>query len=268
MTCFPNAKINIGLRITGKRKDGFHNIESVFYPIPLAETLEFVEAPEFRLSLSGKPVPGNLEDNLLFKAFHFFQEKFQIPNLHIYLNKQIPMGAGLGGGSADLAFFVRELNTNFNVGLGFIELESIVAQWSSDAPFFIRNTPAWVSGRGEVLSPLDFSLKGKYLTLVNPGIHVSTKEAYAGVTPVPAKPWKEVVLQGIEHWNDCVINDFEKSVMAQYPTLAQLKLELQQTGASFVQMSGSGSSFFALSNEPLDLEDLSNKYALVKSLRL
>lgn len=268
MTCFPNAKINIGLRITGKREDGFHNIESLFYPIPLAETLEFVEANEFQLTLSGSPVPGSLKDNLLCKAHDYFRENFNIPRLHIFLNKQIPMGAGLGGGSADLGFFARELNAHFKLGLTISELELIVAQWSSDAPFFIRNTPAWVSGRGEVLSPVDFSLKGKYLTLVNPGIHVSTKEAYAGVTPLPAEPWREIVLQGIEHWNDSVINDFEKSVMAQYPGLAQLKLELQKTGASFVQMSGSGSSFFALSSQPLNLESMHAKYPLVKSIKL
>lgn len=270
MICFPNAKINLGLHVVEKRTDGFHNIESLFYPVPFQETLEFVESKTHtgNLRVSGLVIDGQKESNLVWKAYQYFKSEYGIPPLDIYLDKQIPMGAGLGGGSADLGFFTRNLNELFQLGLSVSFLENLVATWSSDAPFFIQNKPAVVMGKGELVQPVGLDLKGVHLVIVNPGVHVATPKAYGLITPNKRPLDTEVFTLDLLQWNGRVCNDFEEPVMGHFPELRTVKKDLQDAGLDFVQMSGSGSSFFGLGKSEIDLEVLKGKYPHVHQVQL
>jgi len=248
MVVFPNAKINIGLNIIEKRLDGYHNIESCFYPIPFTDALEVIESKELSFSSSGLEIPGIGNDNLCLKAYQLLKQKHELPPVAIHLHKNIPIGAGLGGGSADGAFMIKLLNEKFNLEISLKEQEKLADQLGSDCPFFIRNEAVYVEGKGDVFSPINFSLKGKFLVLVLPNIHVSTAEAYQGIIPTKASKKLKKVLESthIKAYQGAVENGFEKSVFGQHPTLAQLKKELLAQGAVYASMSGSGASLFGV----------------------
>ena len=256
MLLLPNCKINIGLNVTARRPDGYHDLETIFYPIPLRDNLEFNVIKDddvpYRLSLGGYKVEGNSDDNLVVKIYLALKEEFNLPPLDIYLYKHIPMGAGLGGGSSDAAFMMRGINEAFKLGLLEEEMERRMAKFGADCAFFIKNTPSFATGIGDQLTPVDFSLKDKYIVLVKPDIFVSTKDAYAHVTPKqPSISLLQVITQPIEQWRDTVVNDFEASVFPQHPTLAGIKQTLYDMGALYAAMSGSGSTLFGLFDRPV-----------------
>lgn len=256
MITFPNAKINLGLHITSKRKDGYHDIESCMVPIPLFDALEMILDKKATWNSSGLDIPGDPKDNLILKAEKLLRKDFQgLPNLNIHLHKNIPMGAGLGGGSADGAFALKLMNNLFDLHLDDFFLEEYATELGSDCPFFIANTPKIARGRGEILEPIDLSLQGTYLVLINPGIHIGTKEAYAGVTPAPPKVKLEEVLADRSRWKAELVNDFESNIFKNHPEIAEIKSKLYSAGAFYAAMSGSGSSVFGLFDEkPFELE--------------
>lgn len=248
MISFPNAKINIGLYITGKRDDGYHNLESVFYPVNCCDALEFVPAKTLSFSATGIPVPGSEADNLCLKAWHLLRKDFpHIKPLMIHLHKMIPMGAGLGGGSADGAFMIKMLSTHFDLNISIIRQQRYAAQLGSDCAFFIENKPVFVSGRGEFLRPALLDLKGWFIVLVFPGIHVSTQLAFSNIKPLPAPVnLREIHEIPVCEWKGKVHNQFEDSVFEKHPKIAEIKQELYVSGAVYASMSGSGSSVYAL----------------------
>lgn len=256
MITFPNAKINIGLYITGKRPDGYHNIESVFYPIPLRDALEIVVADELKFTTSGLDIPGDQDKNLCLKAYHLMAESYEkVKPVHIHLQKNIPMGAGLGGGSADGAFTINLLNNFFNLNLDVTTRESIAAQLGSDCPFFIDNIPKLVTGRGEVMHTHPLNLKGWFLSVVSPQIHVSTSEAYAGIQPGSVSMDWEKLTDDVSSWSEMgVVNQFEATVAKKHPKILDIKNQLLRDGALYASMTGSGSSVYGLFKEKPDLE--------------
>lgn len=247
MISFPNAKINLGLQILSKRKDGYHEIRTCMVPIPLFDALEMILEKKTSWSSSGLPIPGDPKDNLILKAEKLIKKDFPgLPNLHLHLHKNIPMGAGLGGGSADGAFALKLMNNLFDLHLDNFFLEEYAAQLGSDCPFFIQNIPQIAEGRGEILQPIELSLKGSYLVLVNPGIHVGTKEAYAGVTPKSPEITLEKVLSDRSRWKNELVNDFEQSIFTNFPEIESIKKKMYSAGAYYAAMSGSGSTVFGL----------------------
>lgn len=266
MISFPNAKINLGLHIIGKRKDGFHEIETCMVPVPLFDALEMILDKKPTWNSTGLDIPGDSKDNLILKAEKLLRKDFpNLPNLNIHLHKNIPMGAGLGGGSADGAFALKLMNNLFDLHLDDFFLEEYAEKLGSDCPFFIENTPKIARGRGEILEPIELSLKGTYLILINPGIHIGTKEAYAGVTPAHPKVKLEEVLVDRSRWKAELANDFEPSIFKNHPEIAEIKSKLYEAGAFYAAMSGSGSSVFGLfDNEPSDLA-LTDRYFRFKT---
>lgn len=249
MITFPNAKINLGLNITARRSDGYHNIESVFYPIGLTDALEVVPAHDGcnRLNCSGIPIDCPVEKNIVYRTLLLMQECYAIPPVHIYLHKTIPFGAGFGGGSSDASALAKLLNEQFELKLSQDELAQSMAKIGADCPFFIYNTPMFCTGIGEILTPFELSLKGFTLLLIKPNISVATAEAYRGVTPQqPVTPITEILTQNIHYWQGQLTNDFEISVFEQYPTLASIKKQILQCGAVYAAMSGSGSSIYGI----------------------
>lgn len=245
MLLFPNAKVNLGLHVIRKRSDGYHDIETLFLPVPqLCDVLEIVHADAFRMKVYHAEIAG---ENLCEKAWRLLASRFDIPPVEIHLYKNIPMGAGLGGGSADAAFTLTGLNTLFNLGLPEEELAGLAASLGSDCAFFIYNRPMIARGRGEMLTPFDFSLGDHPLRVFPQPVFVSTKEAYAGISPhEPAHRLESVVRQPVEAWKDLLVNDFEATVFARYPQLAAAKQALYDEGALYAAMSGSGSALFAI----------------------
>lgn len=251
MLTFPCAKINIGLNIVSRRPDGYHNLQSVFYPVPLSDTLEIEEwepadGPcQFRQI--GRKIDGNPSDNLVVKAFEQMREEFALPAIDIFLDKRIPMGAGLGGGSSDAASMVKLLNEKFELNLSDAEMEARVSQLGADCAFFIKARPMWVTGIGTQMAPINFSLRGWHLLLVKPEVSVPTAEAYRYVeVREPASDLRADVHLPVENWRGRVKNDFEESVFKQYPQILAIKETLYDMGAAYASMSGSGSSVFGL----------------------
>lgn len=252
MITFPNAKINIGLFVTGKRFDGYHNIASIFYPIPLHDALEMVPGDAFRFETSGLDIPGNSADNLCIRAYDLMCERHEaVSPVHAMLYKAIPMGAGLGGGSADGAFMINLINTYFNVGLDSDTREKYAAELGSDCPFFIDNTPKMVTGRGEVMQPHALDLTGWYLGLISPDVHVSTKEAYAGIQPAPiSMDWNAICADNVSEWHRFgLVNQFESGIAKAHPSIGTAKARLLEAGADYAAMTGSGSSVYGLFRE-------------------
>ena len=250
MILFPPAKINIGLKVLFKRPDGYHELETIMMETPFTDVLEIVESDEFRFTQSGILIEGNEADNLCVKAYRLLQERHGIGPVHIHLQKHIPMGAGLGGGSADAAYVLSGLNNFFELNLSAETLENYAAELGSDCPFFIRGGAQLAKGRGEILSPIQLNLKGYYLYLLNIGIHVGTKEAYANVHFSAAEPSLATLIEkGIENWKETIFNDFEQSVFPLYPELASIKAQLYNQNAIYAGMSGSGSTLFAIFKE-------------------
>lgn len=249
MIRFPNAKINLGLHIVSKRPDGYHNLETIFYPIKLKDALEIVESkgPKDTLHITGIKVDGSDDNNLVIKALRLVREENYIPNQDIYLHKVIPFGAGLGGGSADAAAMLQLLNDKYNLNYTEEKLVKMAARLGADCAFFILNRPVFAKGIGNEFESINISLKGYYLILVKPSIHVSTPEAYSLVVPqLPEYSLKELADTPIASWQSTLKNDFEKSVFAKYPELQVVKSTLIDSGAIYAAMSGSGSSLFGI----------------------
>jgi len=249
MILFPNAKINLGLHVLSKRKDNFHNLETLMYPVGICDILEFIPSleKETRLKLSGISVSGDMQSNLVYKAYILLKELYKLPPVQIHLHKIIPAGAGLGGGSSDAAFMLMGLNRFFDLGLSLDELKTHAASLGSDCSFFVENVPALASGKGEILVPATTYLKGYKLLLFFPGFPVSTAEAYGGIIPDPGKESLTSILeQGISTWRGNLVNDFEKTIFEKYPELRILKEGLYESGALYVSMSGSGSAMYGL----------------------
>ena len=255
MIVFPNCKINLGLQILNKRSDGYHNLATVFYPVPLNDALEIIDCTNLDFSNSGLSVSGTSAENLCSKAYFLLKTDFPlISPLKIHLHKNIPMGAGLGGGSADAAFMLRLLNTYFQLNLSTTQLMQYALQLGSDCPFFILNKPCLATGRGEILTEIALDLTGYQLVLVNPGIHVNTAHAFAGInqqqsTTSNEKNLTEIINKPVSEWKQELKNDFEIPVFAQYPVLQNIKTALYQAGAMYAAMSGSGSTLFGLFNK-------------------
>lgn len=256
MILYPNAKINIGLNIVEKRADGYHNIETVFYPIGLSDVLS-VEPSEsctdYSFSTAGIVVDGDPEDNLIVKAYRLLRSKYQFPAVDISLVKQIPFGAGLGGGSSDAAFMLKAINQLFELKITPKKLEKLAVKLGADCPVFIKNKPVFATGIGDLFSPIQLKLTGYYLLLVKPDVYVSTPEAYSTVVPKkPENSLSELITQPVKAWRNTIINDFEKPVFKKYPQIKQIKTDLYNMGALYASMSGSGSAVYGIFEaEPL-----------------
>lgn len=266
MITFPCAKINLGLYIVSKRPDGYHNLETVFYPIPLTDALEikymdekFPSESPCDLKITGNDVDCNEEDNLVIKAYQLLAADFQLPRVHAHLVKRIPTQAGLGGGSSDAAYMIRLLDERFRLNIGIPEMERYAAKLGADCAFFITADPSYAEGIGDVLMPADVpgaGLGGYYLAVVKPSVAVSTRDAYAAIVPkTPTKCCRDIVRQPIETWKDELVNDFEAPIFAMHPELAAIKQSLYDAGAVYAAMSGSGSALFGIFREqPTGLE--------------
>lgn len=247
MIFFPPAKINLGLQILRKRGDGYHDIASCMLQIPLYDVLEILPSKVLEFRQSGLEIPDAPEANLVRKAHRLLQEYCQAPPAYFHLRKHIPMGAGLGGGSSDAAYTLVGMNEVFKLGLSSETLQELSAHLGSDCAFFIEGKAQLAEGRGEVLSPLSVDLSGYYLKLIHPGVHVSTAEAYAGVTPRIGGPALREILTGpIETWKEALHNDFEDSIFPRFPEIKALKDAMYKDGALYASMSGSGSSVFGI----------------------
>ena len=253
MICFPSCKINLGLRVTQKRADGFHALETVFYPITLTDALEIIIEPNtnaapITCTSSGLAIKGDPTDNLCYKAYFLLKNDYpSIPNIKMHLHKKIPMGAGLGGGSSDGAFTLVTLNQLFNLQLSEQVLLEYALQLGSDCPFFIINTPAFATGRGEILTPTSIDLSGYTIVIVNPGIAISTKLAFSLITPkIPETHLAAVIQQPISTWKDALINDFEQPIFNSFPELARIKETLYENGAVYASMTGTGSTIYGI----------------------
>jgi 4-diphosphocytidyl-2-C-methyl-D-erythritol kinase len=256
MVCFPHCKINLGLHILSKRPDGYHTLETCFYPVPWTDILEIIKADEFLFTSSGLLVTDTAEDNLCVKAFRLLQQHHSIAPVHIHLHKILPPGAGLGGGSSDAAHTLRLLNELFSLDLSAHVLRDYASRLGSDCAFFIEDQPRLGTGRGEDLHEIGVELKNKYLVLVKPPVSISTAEAYENVIPrVPAMGIREILKRDIHHWKDILHNDFEKSVFQKYPEIGLIKNKLYNRGAVYASMSGSGSSVFGIFDQELNLRE-------------
>ena len=251
MIIFPKAKINLGLRITGNRPDGYHDIETIFYPIDLCDALEFVQAGENAnediLIITGRRNCGKPEENLVIRSLRKLREYFSVPTLKIHLHKAIPTGAGLGGGSSDAASTIKVINKHFSLSLSSEEMKIIALGLGSDCPFFIDCDPVVATGRGEIMQPIGPILAGYYVVLVYPGIGISTQEAYEKCFPgTPEKKFLQLINYPITQWKDLIINDFENSIFKKYPEIGAIKQTLYDTGALYSSMSGSGSTVYGI----------------------
>jgi 4-diphosphocytidyl-2-C-methyl-D-erythritol kinase len=252
MLLFPNAKINLGLRVIEKRRDGYHSIETLFIPVGLFDCLEFVEISGSSplIDISGAGMEVDLKDNLVYKAWQIFHRAFHIPAVHIHLHKVIPAGAGLGGGSSDAAFMLKGLNKYFACNCTQTELETYATEIGSDCAFFIRNKPAIGYGRGEILMNVHLPLDGYEILLVNPGIHISTREAYEDILCTrPDKELKELIQLPLSSWQDNIVNDFEVRIFRLYPLISEIKQTIINCGALYAAMSGSGSTVYGIFGE-------------------
>ncbi len=255
MVVFPHCKINLGLQVLFKRPDGYHELSTCFYPVPWTDILEIIEAPAFQFTQTGTDIPGSADENLCVKAYRLLSKEYALPPVHIHLHKIIPTGAGLGGGSSDAAFTLKLLNEKFALRLSLLQLQQYAATLGSDCAFFLHTKPMWGSGRGEVLTEAPVSLKGKYLVLVKPDVHVSTAAAYAGIQPaVPGRRVEQLLTElGVEDWKHVLVNDFEKIVFPAFTEIEPIKNALYRHGAIYASMSGSGAAVFGLFDREVSL---------------
>lgn len=247
MVVFPNAKINLGLNILQKRPDGYHELETCFYPIQWQEALEIIESKKTVVTTSGIEIPDN-GDNIILKAYRLLEADHKLPSLHIHLHKAIPIGAGLGGGSADAAFTLKLINDLFSLGLDDDQMMRYASQLGADCAFFIKNKPMLAMGIGDQLSEINLSLSDKFISLVYPNIHISTKEAYSNIVPrIPFMRIKEIFEQyELDDWKNHLVNDFEHSLFERYPILDKIKQQFYKAGALYASMSGSGSCMYGI----------------------
>ncbi len=254
MVVFPNCKINLGLNILFKRSDGYHELETVFYPLPLTDALEITEdkkprhQPSFTFTMSGLAIKGDTATNLCVKAWRLLKKDFPgLPHMQMHLHKVIPSGAGLGGGSADASFLLKLLNEKFKLGLSTPQLINYSASLGSDCPFFILNKPCFAKGRGELLEEIEIGLLPYKFVIVNPGIHIDTGRAFLNTKPaIPERSLMQIIKGPIEKWKDALVNDFEKFVFKEYREIVDIKDELYLTGAIYASLSGSGSSVYGI----------------------
>ena len=253
MICFPTCKINLGLRITQKRADGFHALETGFCPISIKDALEIIveqdaNAAPITFTSSGLAINGDPSDNLCFKAYRLLKKDYPtIPNIKMHLHKQIPMGAGLGGGSSDGAFTLVALNQLFDLQIPEDKLMQYALILGSDCPFFILNKPAFATGRGEILKPIHVNLDGYSIVIVNPGIAISTKLAFSVITPkVPDTNMESIICEPVTNWKDFLINDFEEPIFNSFPEIANINQALYQKGAVYASMTGTGSTVYGI----------------------
>ena len=257
MIIFPNAKINIGLNVINRRYDGYHNLETIFYPLKINDALEIISSDQLSFESSGLEIPGRVEDNLCIKGYHLLKKDFDIPPVKIHLHKHIPIGAGLGGGSADAAFFIRLLNQHFNLGLADDRMMDYARQLGADCAFFIQNKPVFAFDRGDEFEPIKLDLSNYKIVLVMPPVHVSTGEAYAGVKPAPVnQSLMELIYKPINQWKNYIKNDFEASVFKNHPEIRGVKSALYEAGAIYASMSGSGACVFGIFNNTPNLREL------------
>ncbi|MCJ0743861.1 4-(cytidine 5'-diphospho)-2-C-methyl-D-erythritol kinase [Pedobacter montanisoli] len=257
MLTFANAKINLGLFLTEKRTDGYHNLQTVFYPIKIYDVVELIDAEETSCMVKGIEVPGETTDNICLRAFKMLQAEFNLPNQRIILLKNIPVGAGLGGGSADAAFLIKLINDKFNLGISIAEMENYARKLGADCAFFIRNQPVYAFGKGDEFEEAEIDLSSYFLVLVKPPVHVSTAQAYANVSvKQPVQPLKRLIELPLSEWQSVMLNDFEPSVFAAFPQIAEIKTKLYEAGAKFALMSGSGSSVFGIFDRAVQLPEL------------
>ncbi|WAC11330.1 4-(cytidine 5'-diphospho)-2-C-methyl-D-erythritol kinase [Dyadobacter pollutisoli] len=261
MLVFPNAKINLGLNIVEKRVDGFHNIESCFYPVGWTDALEITPAGQFTFQSDGIAIPGNGNDNLCAKAYQMLAVDYDLPPVKIHLLKAIPIGAGLGGGSADAAFTIKALNQQFNLQISHEKQLSYARRLGSDCAFFILNKPAYCFHRGDEFEDVSLSLAGKWIVMVNPGVHISTVEAYSGVQAKRSgKDLRTVLKEPVASWRDQIKNDFEATLFVKYPLLETIKNNLYNLGAFYASMSGSGSTLYGIFDEEKNLKENFRNY--------
>ena len=260
MITFPCAKINLGLNIVKRRPDGYHNLETVFYPIPLCDALEVCPMDELfpamhpcDLKVTGNAIDCDEQKNLVMKAYYLLAADHKLPRLHVHLHKQIPSQAGLGGGSSDCAAMITLINEHCKLGLTTEQMQAYATSLGADCPFFITGKPAYATGIGEVLTPIEGvaeQLQGRFIAVVKPPVAVSTKEAYAAITPrKPERCCRDIVSQPIKTWRDALVNDFEAPLFALHPQLSDIKESLYRLGAIYAQMSGSGSALFGIFND-------------------
>lgn len=254
MITFPNAKINIGLNITGKRADGYQNLETIFYPISIKDALEVVEASEMAFETSGIEIPGHTHENLCLKAYDLMRKDVDLPNIHIHLHKQIPIGAGLGGGSADAAFFIKLINEKFEMNMSAEQMQGYCRKLGADCAFFIDNKAVFAFEKGDVFKAIDLDLSDYCIALVMPPVHVSTWEAYRGINPkLPQQSLKDLIKLPVEEWQGTITNDFEEHILRNHPQIRGVKASLLEAGALFSLMSGSGASVYGIFKEAVDL---------------
>ncbi|QKG57387.1 4-(cytidine 5'-diphospho)-2-C-methyl-D-erythritol kinase [Hymenobacter sp. BRD128] len=252
MLAFPNAKLNLGLYVTAKRPDGYHALETVFLPLPWTDVLEVLPAPKGQpasgLTLSGRPIPGEVASNLCLKAYGLLKADMpDLPAVQMQLHKIVPIGAGLGGGSADAAFALRAIGDVFNLHMTTERLEGYARRLGADCAFFIQNTPRLALEKGDVFEPIDLNLTGTSCVVVYPGLHISTAQAFAGIVPrVPLNSLRAALAEPMAHWRNIIFNDFEQSLAPTYPVLAEIKQQLYEAGATYASLSGSGSAVYGL----------------------
>lgn len=248
MIQFPNCKINLGLSILSKRTDGFHALETIFYPVGLKDVLEIQPSNAMSFTQSGLPIAGEATNNLCLKAYHLIKADFpSVPPIRMHLHKNIPMGAGLGGGSSDASFVLQMLNTYFKLAIPRAVFLNYAAQLGSDCPFFIHNTPCHAIGRGEILTPISLDLSAYSFLFIHPTISISTAKAFESIQPHEKEiSLAAIIQQPIEKWKTDLVNDFEAAIFTQYPSLVAIKNYLYEQGAIYASMSGSGSSFFGI----------------------
>lgn len=254
MRVFPCAKINLGLNVVERRPDGYHNLETVFYPIPITDELEVTSSDTDELEIFGIPVAGNADDNLVMRVLRLLRDEgYDVPPVHIKLQKNIPSGAGLGGGSSDAAFMMRVVNEMFHLDIPTEKMERMVSTLGADCAFFIRCTPVFATGIGDIFTPISLNLSGLHLVLVKPDDFISTREAYGSVHPSrPAQSLLDSIQKDITLWPRLIRNDFEDSVFPSHPVVEGIRDHLYDLGAEYAAMSGSGSSVFGLFRDPVE----------------
>jgi len=259
MICFPNCKINLGLYITEKRPDGYHNIETVFYPVPLCDILEIAESNKNEFTLSGLAIPGKDESNLCLKAYSSLKKIYSLPSVKIHLHKAIPAGAGLGGGSSDAAFMIKLLNDTFSLNMPHEQMLDVAGELGSDCSFFIENKPVFATNKGDVFSYINIDLSKYYLLLVKPDVHIPTPIAYSMVKPKKASySLKNIDVTKINEWKNYVTNDFENAVFAKCSEIKTIKEKMYALGALYASMSGSGSAVYGIFESQINTSGLFN----------